>query len=517
MKMMTGSTPRQMALIVLTGYMVIGFILMNLYPHQMTTDSLSYISIAQKYARGHFHDAINWVWSPLISWLLAPFVLMGIPPLYAIKIIGLMTGMAGFLACRQISQEFDIPDQIQTILFFALIPMFFAFTLTNPNPDFLVAVILLFYVRRVLAEDYGKSDKDGLCCGLLGALAYFAKAYAFPFFILHFTLMNLCRYYGAAEPALRNRIWRSFGSGMLTFMFVVSPWIYALYEKYDQLTFSTIGSYNFQLVNSEPGSSLLFSGFSAPTNPTAISAWEDPMRMAEGRWKPLDLPRTIQNTLSRICANALKTLETYQAGSLFSATIILFSMGGLLGLARRELLGHKVFLAVLTIIIHPSGYLPLLVDRRYLYLDILLILVLGAYWLNRYPFSMHQRKIAAIVILSLSFALTPVRDLRACLFMNQEVYDLSVALKEMGVGGHVGSNGNHDQSLFATYFISTNREAKYLGVSPPGVTKNQLAIDFKNYGIDYYLCWKDHPCHLDSGYPEIAGPGLKPLSVYRVK
>jgi hypothetical protein len=241
------------------------------------------------------------------------------------------------------------------------------------------------------------------------------------------------------------------------------------------------------------------------------------MRMAEGRWKPLDLPRTIQNTLSRICANALKTLEAYQAGSLFSATIILFSMGGLLGLARRELLGHKVFLAVLTIIIHPSGYLPLLVDRRYLYLDILLILVLGAYWLNRYPFSMHQRKIAAITILSLSFALTPVRDLRACLFMNQEVYDLSVALKEMGVGGHVGSNGNHDQSLFATYFISTNREAKYLGVSPPGVTKNQLAIDFKNYGIDYYLCWKDHPCHLDSGYPEIAGPGLKPLSVYRVK
>ena len=155
----------------------------------------------------------------------------------------------------------------------------------------------------------GKAIIDGLCCGLLGALAYFAKAYAFPFFILHFTLMNLCRYYGAAEPALRKRIWRSFGSGMLTFMFVASPWIYALYEKYDQLTFSTIGSYNFQLVNSEPGSSLLFSGFSAPTNPTAISAWEDPTRLAEGRWKPLDLPRTIQNTLSRICANALKTLE----------------------------------------------------------------------------------------------------------------------------------------------------------------------------------------------------------------
>ena len=80
MKMMTGSTPKQMALIVLTGYMVIGFILMNLYPHQMTTDSLSYISIAQKYARGHFHDAVNWVWSPLISWLLAPFVLIGIHP-----------------------------------------------------------------------------------------------------------------------------------------------------------------------------------------------------------------------------------------------------------------------------------------------------------------------------------------------------------------------------------------------------------------------------------------------------
>lgn len=514
---MTGSTHKQRVFIVLTGYMVLGFMLMNLYAHQMTTDSPSYISIAQKYAQGHFHDAINWVWSPLISWLLAPFVLMGIHPLDAIKIIGLMTGMAGLLACRQISREFGIPDKIQILLLIALIPMFYAFTLTNPNPDFLVAVILLFYVRRVLSEDYGKSAKEGLCCGSLGALAYFAKAYAFPFFILHFTLMNICRFYGTAEPELRKRVWRSFGSGMLTFIFIASPWIYALYEKYDQLTFSTIGSYNFQLVNNEPGFSLLYSGFSAPTNPTAISAWEDPTRMVEGRWKPLDLPRTIQNTLSRICANVLETLEAYQAGSLFSATIILFAMGSLIGIDRRELLGNKVFLAVLTIIIHPLGYLPLLADRRYLYLGILLIFVLGAYLLNRYPFSTNQRKIAAITILSLSFALTPVRDLRACLFMNQEVYDLSVVLEEMGVGGNVGSNGNYDQSLFVTYFISTNREAKYLGISPPEVTSRQLAIDFGKYGIDYYLCWKDHPCHLDSGHPEIAGPGLKHLSVYKVK
>ncbi len=514
---MTLSTHKQMALVGLAGYMVLGFILMNFCPHQMTTDSTSYISIAQKYAQGHFHDAINWTWSPLISWLLAPFVLIGIHPLYAIKIIALITGMAGLVACRQISREFDIPDKIQTILFFALIPMIYAFTLTNPNPDFLVAVILLFYVRRVLSEDYGKSDKDGLCCGSLGALAYFAKAYAFPFFILHFTLMNVCRYCGAVEPELRKRVWRSFGSGMLTFIFIASPWIYAMYEKYDQLTFSTIGSYNFELVNNEPGSSLLYSGFSAPTNPTAISAWEDPTRMAQGRWKPLDLPRTIQNTLSRICTNALKTLDAYQAGSLLSATIVLFSMGSLIGLAGRELLGHKVFLAVLTIIIHPLGYLPLLVDRRYLYLGILLIFILGAYWLNRYPFNTDQKKIAAITILCLSFALTPVRDLRACLFMNREVYDLSVVLEAMGVGGHVGSNGNYDQSLFVTYFISNNREAKYLGISPPEVTNKQLAIDFRNYGIDYYLCWKDHPCHLDSGYPEIAGPGLMPLSVYRVK
>lgn len=344
--------------IVVAIHAVSGLFLMRLVPYLMTTDTPSYISVARKYADGCFHDAVNGAWSPLISWLLAPLIRLGADPIFALQFLALMTGIAGLIACRGIFRELGIPEKTQSIMLPALIPAFHAFSLANPNPDFLVAIILLFYVRLVLSRDYRKRPRDGFFCGLLGALAYLAKAYAFPFFAVHFLLVSLCRHCSERDPILRRNMRFSLCLGLAAFILASSVWIGVLYAKYDRLTISTIGSYNFKLVNDGAGLAFLSDGFAEPPDSYAPSAWEDPTRLAEGRLIPLDPARVIEDTAWRIGRNILRTIDAYQAGSVFSMAILCCAAIGLIGLSMRALPGNAIFLTVLTILLLPAGYLP---------------------------------------------------------------------------------------------------------------------------------------------------------------
>src|SRR6478735_779060 len=50
-------------------------------------DGISYASIAQQYADGDWGNAFNAYWSPLYSWLAAPFLWLGTSPLLALDLV----------------------------------------------------------------------------------------------------------------------------------------------------------------------------------------------------------------------------------------------------------------------------------------------------------------------------------------------------------------------------------------------------------------------------------------------
>lgn len=495
-----------------------GILLMRLYPHHMTTDTPSYISVACSYAEGRFHDAVNWVWSPLISWLLAPLIRVGMEPVSALHLLAVATGIAGLFGCRGLLRELGIRGPARAIMLLSLVPVFHAFSIVNPNPDLLMAALLLVYVRIAISRDYAESPRKGFSCGLLGAMAYFAKAYAFPFFLVHYSLVHACRYCAQRDSALRGNLRRSFALGLAGFLLLSSVWVGILYAKYDRLTIGAVGAYNLKLVHDGAGLSYLSGGFAEPPSPSALSAWEDPVQLAEGRLKPLDLSRVLSRTMPRIGVNSLKTVDAYQAGSVFSMAILACASIGLIGLSARAVLGNVTFLLLLTILLLPAGYLPLLVDRRYLYLGILLIHALGGSLLLGWRGLTPRKKTISLLVLCLSFTLVPIRDLGANAHVNREVRELASVLAAQGVQGRLASNGSYDRSLFLSYFVAEERRGTtFLGVSPAGASAGELDEALRRHAIDYYLCWAEHPCHWLPGHSPAVPCTSGALRVHRIR
>lgn len=218
-------------------------------------------------------------------------------------------------------------------------------------------------------------------------------------------------------------------------------------------------------------------------------------------------------TLAIAVRNLVQTVDIYQAGSLFSAAIVLMALLSLMGLSGRKIFGHKTFLLLVTMALYTAGYLPLLVIKRYFYLNILLLFVLGVSLLCRYDFGGPRRKQVALVFLCLSFMFMPVRDLYANRSVGRDLYRVSQLLGEMGVGGRIASNGRLDESLFASYHLG----AKFYGMARAGIGDGELLEELKRYRISYYFCWQEKPKHwLLSRYPEISLGRLPGLRVYKV-
>jgi hypothetical protein len=151
------------------------------------------------------------------------------------------------------------------------------YTLTDTTPDLLVAVILVVYLGVVIGADYPRSLWQGAACGLLGALAYLAKAYAFPFFLAHFLAVSvylLLRRRSSGEEV--RRLVAATAMGLLVFTLVAGSWAGLLSRKYSRITIGTTGSYQFSLFKGGGGGLFQGGGLFPPSNATAISAWEDP-------------------------------------------------------------------------------------------------------------------------------------------------------------------------------------------------------------------------------------------------
>lgn len=473
-------------------YLALWLVFLKDYQHIFKDAEISYISIAEKYARGDFIHAVNSFWPPLLSWLLAPLLWLGLPYNYAAKLLSLLIGIFVFLSVRALSYAFDLSERFRTLLLLLSVPILVYCSLIFFTPDFLLAGILSFYFSIILSRDYASRWYAGWLSGGLGALAYFSKSYAFYFFVAHFLIANLVHYWSSDRRAVMKHC----AAGLAVFFGLSAIWVLLLHQKYHEVTLGIIGKYNYAVIGpNSPGRwPTHYLGFLPPPDATATSIWEDPYYFPPIKsWSPLESRRAFRHQLKLFRENVKITIEAYQGFSTFSFAIIVASLA--LCLAPLRLLRERIpiLLSLVTLGLYPAGYCPVHTEARYLWPMLFLLIFLGGYLLEllfRTPaFETPGRKPLLVLAFAASFLLTPVNELgwRPERQSASSINALSRLLEGDNLeGSRIASNRDYG----AAYSIAHHLRAKYYGQAKEGAPEAQIVQELQESGIEHYFVFE---------------------------
>lgn len=472
-------------------YAVLAILLLPFYRYAIDVDGTGYISAARKYASGDFWAAVNGHWSPLLSWLLIPWLKISVPEVLAVKITLALAGLLALAWFIRLANHFALTRPARIMAVFAFMPMGLYYAFDYCTADFLMLSLMLAYLSVLFDPEYPAGRWSGAWCGILGGLAYLAKAYALPFFCLHFSLVSLLHAWRAESAAKRKAIGTQALLGFLCFGLISVPWIGALSHKYGGFTISTGSSYNWSFNNPQAEAQLSIDmGLVPPASAKDISAWDEPPAAPDlQRWSPLDSWNTLKHWLVTLARRTGSTLVIMETGSLLSLPILILSLIACLRDWRNVRRMPRWYLPLLTIMIFPAGYILLWVCERYLWLIVVLPLLLGAQVLSGFLPKCKTRAIGFIMlaVLALSFMVYPVQRLYLCFNNRKNLHHLAGDLKrEHHIAGRLASHNRYRESLYLSYFMG----AQYYGHTR-GLTGADMQKRLTGMGVNYYLVWNE--------------------------
>jgi len=498
-------------------YVVSGLAFLNFYRYQLDPDGISYISIAQKYACGDFHDAINGYWGPMTSWFLVPFLVVGVPPLVSAKLLSLCIGCLTIISFKSFSYRFHMSEKVRRTTLLVTIPVVLQFAVWIFTPDLLLTCVLLTYFSIIFRMDYPAHLFHGALCGGIGAIAYLAKSSAFPFFLLHFLLLSGLHYRGALTKGRKSKVLLSFLLGLAAFVALSTPWVSIISKKYGNTTIGTAGRYNWQMAGPESkGQAHFYQGFIKPPNQSAISGWEDPSYIRTTPWSPFDSWRNFLHELRLVLRNVYAIVMAFESFSFLSMAIILgFIVSCAAPPSRVSLRGGALF-ALLTILLYAGGYTPFLVRSRHLFVLCLLLVAMGGSLLDKLfssDFFTQARRKITICFFVVSFVGAPTAQLLRDINVGKDIYELNRRLQETCmIKGNVASYNNWRESLYLSFHLNV----RYYGVPKPGIADPDLEMELKRNDIDYFLVWDRawEDIGFLSDYQEVTEGTLRGLHVY---
>lgn len=367
-----------------------------------------YLTISEKYLSGSFYDALNAYWSPLVSWAILPFLFAGIDPLLSFKLMQIIIGIFTVNIWILLIKKININKVLKLGTMFVIIPLVIFYALFYGTPDLLFLTLLLYYFFCLFDEKYRQSNTYSVICGCLGALLYLAKSFGLPFFLVHFTLINVYYFFRISKDnVLKKIIFKRYIIGLCVFLILICPWVLALSNKYDSLIFSTAGNYNFSIIGPEitpdPYSILnhpaRIKGITPPSSNTSSTSWEDPSLLTYPQWNPLSSNQNFNHYLKVIQKNFMAIYYNdfnLKGGTIFLIMYLMFFL-----LKRKNFKLSPIFWCLLgSMVFYSLSYAAILVMPRYIWLNSLIFLLLSMFILEAMNKNLLWMKILFLVMLA---------------------------------------------------------------------------------------------------------------------
>lgn len=246
---------------------------------ELNPDGVAYLSIAEHYAGGRWHDAINAYWSPLLSWMMAPFILFGLSAQTAFSVVNFFTGSFILLFGSWYLARV-IKNRAAAIIYFILaLPVAIYLMTVNVTPDVLVVAWMLSAVaifswalkQIIQTKSLAILFRVAAVLAIFGFLGYVTKIYLQVVFVL-FIIFFACIYYfktrNQKESLKKSSLFLLVT--LICYGIFCLLWVLPISMKYDYFTFGS--SYAFNNTQGWPQKRLIL----PPPHQNSISAWEDP-------------------------------------------------------------------------------------------------------------------------------------------------------------------------------------------------------------------------------------------------
>ncbi|GEM_PF-2381910 len=223
-------------------FIIFGLVLLNLFRYQINPDATSYIQIAKHYAAGDIRQAINGYWSPLLSWLLVPFVWLHIDLQLAAKIISLTASLGTLLIVWYLLTKQKIIWWISATILIIASALLLNWTLAGPITGDLLFLLFVF-ITPILTVRLLKNPSifNAFLLGMAGSLIYFSKAIGFYVFIVYLAIVFIY------EKQYNLRSAKKYLITLLFFLVLIAPFVAAISYKDRSITISTASRYNIEL------------------------------------------------------------------------------------------------------------------------------------------------------------------------------------------------------------------------------------------------------------------------------
>jgi hypothetical protein len=446
------------------------------FRHALNPDAVAYLQNARHYADGEMTLAISGHWSPLISWIIAVFLKLGLPPLAAARLFMILSAMIFLVGCSRLFSAFKISEQLHTWGLWTVALLSVPWSVENITPDLLLGGLTSFAVAEMVVMRWCQKSGAAIFCGGLWGVAYLCKSVALPLGAL--TALGLGLWWWKSQRDQLPRIIKAFALTLLGMALVAAPWISVLTNHYGKLTIASSAGYNHALVG--PGLTnrlfLLDQGLRVPPA-GRVTIWEDPISPYPD-WSPLASWSNAKWQLHIMLANAPVVVFLLASISLalpvLLATLVVRSFRG-----EQLAVESTALWALLPVIILAALFLPnhlLASEQRYFYCAApLLFAAAGCRWFigKRWQYAFASLLAASFLVPNLA---------RAGLYLNSTriagecAVELAEKISSKQLAGSVAGSGKLPGGRTGLY-VAWHLQQPWYGDEP-----SPAAADYKSSG-----------------------------------
>lgn len=479
----------------ITIYTALFFLMFPGYRYVIDPDATGYLAVAERLAAGDSFNAINGLWSPLGSWLLVPFIKVGLDGVITVKFLNGLYGLISLCAFYFLIKKLKISFSVAIGLVSSSIFLILYFVFLRLFGDLLQAMFLLLYLNVICGRGFYSNYKAIILAAFLGGIGFYAKAFSFYFTISHLVLLLLILEKKAQGRYLSVGGIKKIVLAIVTLVIMVLPWAIALHNKYGGFMLSRTGAFNMTWSLSKAFVQPRVVFFPPPYT-DGYSIWEDLSYWPYTNITPFTNIKLFIFQVKLIFANALEIVSVLNNFTFFLIAIIITGVFLYFSKARLffEHLNNAVLLSF--ILVWPLGFLLLHVEARFFWIEVMAALLLSGVLLTYIHEKGLLRKrifVPLMITVLASFTIFPLTQLKAEWGAGKNIFEMAGEFKKNGLGGNLISGYRDSDEMSTTVVLNYLIKGKFFGPFVSDYSTEEIDAGIVRYKIDNYIQFYNSP------------------------